>query len=71
MARDPFLKSPDSYMYLCQKTVSCTFAVLIIIQDQDIDSFEIKTRKTSGNETEWTEYELKSALLFLGFTCKS
>lgn len=45
--------------------------MLIIIQDQDIDSFEIKTRKTPGNETEWTEYELKSALLFLGFTCRS
>jgi len=62
MTRAPFLKvlivtSIEKPFYIC----------LAYIQDQDINSFEIKTIKTSGNETEWAGFELKPALLFLRF----
>jgi len=63
MTRAHFLK------FLIVTNVEKLFYIwLAYIQDQDINSFEIQTIKPSEkNETEWTGFGLKPALLFVRF----
>jgi len=60
-------RAPLSEFLIVTDVEKLFYICLAYIQDQDINSFEIQTIKPSGNETEWTGFELKPALLVLNF----